>query len=679
MQIRRDFPHEIREIENTWIPLSDGTRLAARIWLPADAEDNPQPALLEYLPYRKNDGTAQRDALRHPYFAGHGYAAVRVDMRGSGDSDGILYDEYLKQEQDDALEVLAWIAAQPWCTGDVGMFGKSWGGFNSLQIAARRPPQLKAIVPMHFTDDRYADDVHYMGGCVLASEMLSWASVMLAYNAAPPDPRFVGDRWREMWLERLEQTPPYIEAWLRHQRRDDYWKHGSVCEEYEAIEIPVYAVGGWADAYNNSIPRLMAGLSGPRKALIGPWSHNFPETGVPGPAVGFLQEMLRWWDYWLKGIDTGIMEEPMFLVWMPESVRPATFYTERPGRWVAEERWPSPRIETETYYLNGDGAAQTLDAEAAQEQTLPFKGLLRHGFHSGEWGGYGVPGEPAGDQRGPDGEALSFTSAPLTERMEILGRPQVDLTLSADRPLALVAVRLCDVAPSGESTLISWGLLNLTHRESHEAPSLLEVGRRYQVTVSLNVMAYSLPAGHRWRVSVSPTYSYHAWPSPQPVTLTVYGGAGSRLRLPLRPPRAADAELPPFGPAEVSAPLAVEQLRGGERQKTVTRDEVKSSTTYRLWEDGGRVRLKGSGLETASCSEKWYRIYDGDPLSAQQRVRQELSYALPGEAWDVRIETESTMSSDETHFLVTNVVRAYEGQTRVFVKSWEARVARDFV
>jgi putative CocE/NonD family hydrolase len=265
---RTDFPRAVRLIDNAWIPLSDGVRLAARIWLPAEAEADPVPAVLEYIPYRKGDGTAVGDSTRHTYFAGHGYASVRVDMRGSGDSDGILLDEYLSQEQDDALEVIAWLASQPWCTGALGMMGISWGGFNSLQVAARRPPALKAIITVCSTDDRYADDVHYIGGCLLGIEMLSWASTMLAFNARPPDPAVVGERWREMWLERLEKTPPFVEAWLSHQRRDAYWKHGSVCEDYAAIECPVYAVGGWADAYTNAVLRLLAGLSCPRKGLI---------------------------------------------------------------------------------------------------------------------------------------------------------------------------------------------------------------------------------------------------------------------------------------------------------------------------------------------------------------------------------------------------------------------------
>ncbi|MBK6327489.1 MAG: CocE/NonD family hydrolase [Chloroflexi bacterium] len=677
-QIKRTFPHPIREIENTWIPLPDGTRLAARIWLPVDAEINPVPALLEYLPYRKGDGTAVRDAQRHPYFAGHGYAAIRVDMRGSGESDGVLYDEYLPQEQDDALAVLAWIADQPWCTGDIGLFGKSWGGFNALQIAARRPPQLKAVIAMHFTDDRYADDVHYMGGCLLTSQMLAWASVMFVSNAAPPDPRLVGENWREMWQERLEKTPPYIAAWLSHQRRDAYWKHGSVCETYTAVDIPVYAVGGWADNYNNSIPRLLAGLSGPRKGLIGPWSHNFPEVGVPGPAIGFLQESLRWWDYWLKGIETGVMDEPMLRTWMQEAVPPEIFRAERAGRWVAEPSWPSPNVREQVYFMNGDGAARWLGETAVSNPPpLSLRGQQSHGLDAGTWGAYGLPGEPAGDQRADDGQALSFTSAPLAEAVEILGYPAVDVTVAADQPLALLSVRLCDVAPDGASTLVSWGLLNLTHRDSHEFPAPLEPGQRTTVTVPLNVMAYRLPAGHRWRVSLSPTNMRHAWPSPRPVTLTLFGGTASRLRLPVRAPAKEDEGLRPFPPAEIAPPLSVETLSTGSRRKWVTRDVLTGRVECGLEVDDGRIRFRETGMETAGRSRETTSVVEGDPLSMQNRVQNELAYQRGD--WRVRIATDSTLTADADHFYVTCRLDAYEGETRVFARTWDFKIPRDFI
>ena len=464
MAVRSDFPRPIRRIDHTWIPLADGTRLAARIWLPEDAEQDPVPAILEYLPYRKGDAFAQRDSRHHPYFAGHGYAGVRVDLRGTGDSDGIIEDEYLPQEQEDAIDVIAWLAEQPWCSGAVGMLGISWGGFNGLQVAARRPPALKAVISMCASDDRYADDVHYVGGCVLAIDMLPWAATMLTGNALPPDQAVVGDGWRETWLQRIEHTPPFIEAWLAHQRRDGYWRQGSVCEHYEAIDVPVYAIGGWADGYSNAIPRLVEGLPGPRKGLIGPWSHAFPQDGAPGPAIGFLQECLRWFDQQLKGIETGIMDEPRLRVWMQEPVAPATHHTLRPGRWVSEPAWPPP-----------DAQEWTWDFSPAEP--ISHRSIESTGLDAGAWCADGGEGDWPGDQRAEDERSLSFTSAPLDEPIEILGFPEVTLGIEVGRPSALAVVRLCDVDPDGASLLITRGVLNLNHRDGHADAKPLEPGQ----------------------------------------------------------------------------------------------------------------------------------------------------------------------------------------------------------
>lgn len=675
MIIKHEFPYPIREIEHTWIPLADGTRLAARIWLPTDAEDNPVPAILEYIPYRKNDFTALRDSIRHPYFAGHGYACIRVDMRGSGDSEGILYDEYLPQEQDDALEVLTWIAEQPWCTGAVGIIGKSWGGFNGLQIAARQPPELKAVISLCSTDDRYADDVHYMGGCVLASEMLNWASIMLAYNARPPDPCFVGKCWREMWLERMEKSPPLVEAWLNHQRRDAFWQHGSVCENYADITCPVYAVGGWADGYTNPIFRLLEGLPGPRKGLIGPWSHEYPEVALPKPAIGFLQECLRWWDYWLKDIDTGIIDEPMLRAWLQESVPAQTHYEHRPGRWIAEPAWPAPseHVQPQTYWVNGN----QLSSISASETQLEFKGVQTHGLDAGIWSSYGKPGDMPSDQQAEDGKSLCFTSAPLEEPVEVLGFPEVTLTIAVNQPQALLAVRLCDVSSSGASTLVSWGLLNLTHRDSHEHPMPLEPGRRYTVTIRLNAIGHAMPAGHRWRIAVSPTYWPHAWPSPEPVTMTLFTGQGSYITLPVRPRPSIDEQLMPFEPPERAPFLAHEILRPASRKRTVNYDLIGSTAQLVDLIDDGRKRLLDSGLEFEAITTDTFTIVEGNPLSAQ--VRCDRTIGLHRDDWRIKIETTSTMSADVDNFYVTNALDAYEGKTRVFTKSWTSTIPRDLV
>src|SRR5271165_6246229 len=444
-------PESFRRLDHVPIPLADGTNLAARIWVPDRADFQPVPAILEYVPYRKNDMFAVNDQGRFGYFAGHGYAGVRLDARGSGDSDGVLLDEYLLQEQDDAVEAIAWIASQPWCSGSVGMIGKSWGGFNGLQVAARRPPALKAVITVYSTDDRYADDAHYIGGCLLTDEMLGWGTAMHTVATLPPDPKSVGNAWKEMWQERLDAFHPQIHTWLTHQRRDDYWKHGSVNEDFGAITCAVYAVGGWCDGYRDAVFRLMEGLSSPKKALIGPWSHEYAmDPFEPGPHIGFLQECMRFFDRWLKGEDTGIMDEPTLRVWIQDAVPPATHYAERPGRWAAEPSWPSPNVSSRQLYLN-DGS---LGEKAEIERPLTFRGAQVAGQDAGAWCAFGKPLDGPPDQRGEDGLSICFTSVPLTGPLEILGHPVANLVLASDQPRALVVVRLCDINERGESTLI---------------------------------------------------------------------------------------------------------------------------------------------------------------------------------------------------------------------------------
>jgi uncharacterized protein len=506
--------------------LKDGTKLGARIWLPVDADVRPVPALLEYLPYRKRDGTHERDALTYPYLAGNGYAGVRVDIRGSGESEGLLEDEYTKQEYDDALEVIAWIASQPWCTGRVGMMGISWGGFNALQVAARRPPALKAIVTLCSTDDRYADDVHYMGGTLLRGG-LDWGSFLLRAMCHPPDPALVGDKWRASWHARLSRVPLFLKKWLQHQRRDGYWKQGSVCEDYGAIECAVYAVGGWTDGYTNAIPRLLEHLSAPRKGLIGPWAHAYPHFALPGPQIDFLQELLRWWDYWLKGVENGIMGEPLLRVWLTDSVKPAVDHAARPGRWVEETEWPPRHVVRESLYLTDQGLDATTDV--MRPRTLSTGQTV--GAQAGEWCPFGSGGDQAGDQRDDDARSLVFDSSTLPSPIELLGAPTLTVVFESDKPVANLVVRLCDVLPTGESLRLSFGALNLAHRDGHEFPAPLEPGRRYQVQIQLNDLGAIVPAGHKIRLALSTTYWSMIWPAPEAAALTIFSGT---LELPRR-------------------------------------------------------------------------------------------------------------------------------------------------
>jgi len=673
MKIVDTFPFAVSTRDPVWIEMSDGTRLAARVWLPEGAEGSPVPAVLEYIPYRRRDFTARRDAQMHRYVAGHGYACVRVDMRGSGDSDGVLADEYLPREQQDGLEVLRWIATQPWCDGRVGMIGISWGGFNALQIAAHAPPELHAIITLCSTDDRYADDVHHMGGCLLGDN-LSWASVMFAYNSLPPDPEVVGERWREMWRERLHGSGLWLDTWLRHQRRDAYWRHGSVCQDYAAIRCPVYAVSGWSDGYSNAVFRLLAHLEVPRKGLIGPWGHKYPHLGVPGPAIGFLQECLRWWDRWLKDRDTGVMDEPMLRVWMQDSVPPTTSYDYRPGRWVGEARWPSPRVAPCRRVL---GRGRILpEGETVSELALTIRSPLTVGLFAGKWCSYAAGPDLAHDQREEDGGALVFESDPLDAELEILGAPVAQLTLAADRPVALIAVRLSDVAPDDKATRVTYGLLNLTHRDSSEHPERLEPGVRYRVRVPLNGIAQAFPAGHRLRLSVSTSYWPLAWPPPEPVRLTLVAGA-SLVELPVRPPHPEDAELRPFGEPEGAPPLPTTQIEPAHHNWRVIRDLASDVSTLEVIKDEGTVRFEGPGLELTHRTREWYSSQDDDFTSPRGEVRAER--ALVRGSWSARTVTRTVLTCTPTEFHLHADLDAYEGDKRVHAQSWQRRIPRDYV
>ncbi len=666
-------PRKIRLIENDWIPLSDGVRVAAKIWLPEDAAARPVPAILEMIPYRKRDGTVFRDARIHPWIAAHGYACVRVDIRGSGESEGLLADEYLPREQQDGVEIVDWLSRQGWCSGAVGMTGISWGGFNALQVAARRPPALKAIITLCSSDDRYADDIHYMGGCLL-NENPAWSADRFTWGALPPDPQIAGERWREMWLERLEAHRPWLGTWLAHQRRDGYWKQGSVSEDYAAIRCAVYAIGGWEDSYSNTVPRLLAGLDCPRKGLIGPWSHAYPHLSQPGPAIGYLQEAVRWWDHWLKGIDTGIMAEPMYRVWMLEPKAPRPWFATHPGRWVAEEVWPSPRIAAKSYHLTPGGLAAR---PATREEVLCVRSPQITGGDCGRWGGYGAedPDLPL-DQRAEDGRSLCFDTEPLPSDIEILGAPEAVLTVASDRPQAHLAVRLCDVDPEGVSALITYGVLNLAHRDGHETPAALEPGRFYSIRVKLNDIARRVPAGHRLRLALATAHWPIIWPAPEDATLGV-SMAGSRLTLPLRPPRPEDEDLRPFEPALAPAPIAYREIRPGRGWRIVTDDLGSGVRRIELGKDYGAGEIVGLGIEDDARVVEIYEIQEDDPLSARARIEAHAGFASAGHR--CRIETVTTLSATRESFEIACRIDAYENGTRVFARAFRTSPRRDFM
>jgi putative CocE/NonD family hydrolase len=649
--------------ETVWIELADGCRLAARLWLPGE---EPVPAILEYLPYRRRDRHRGDDAILHPAFAAAaaGYAAIRVDMRGSGDSDGLMQNEYTAQEWADAVEVIAWIARQPWCSGEVGMIGLSWSGFNALQIAALAPPALKAIVTTCASDDRYADDMHYMGGALL-NDNLQYGATLFTWLATPPDPEIVGERWRDMWLARLAASEPPAARWMRHSDRDAYWQSGSVAEDYGQIKAAVLAVGGWADGYVNAVLRLLSHLPGPRKGLIGPWGHAYPHVATPGPGVDFIGYVVRWWDHWLKGRDSGLMEEPMLTAWMQESEPPRAYYLKRRGRWIAERVWPSPAVADRLWHFTERGLA-----EKGEAFTRATRSPATIGLASGEWCPYGWGPDMPTDQREDDAGSLCFDGAALDRPLQILGNATLAVDLACDRVEGLLAVRLNDIAPDGSARRITYGLLNLQHRDGHGHAVALRPGERYRVVVRLKAVGYEVPPGHRLRVALSTAYWPLAMPGPVAATLTVYGG---EFLLPLRK---AEGVTPPvlgesWSPPPLQAEVVVPRERGRIRVERAGED---GRTTVHVVRSLGAIRIADVDLELQALGSERYSILPDDPASARSQTERHAGFKRG--AWHATVVTRTVLKPEGDNWRFLADLDAYEGGVRVFARSWDVNIPR---
>ncbi len=329
------------------VPTRDGLTLSVNLFLPGDAT-GPLPAILNTDPYRKDDWSAAWDLTLASYFAARGYAYCRLDVRGTGSSDGIALDEYTGAETLDGHDTVEWLAAQSWCTGAVGMWGLSYGGFTSIQVAATRPPHLRAIVPVQATDDRYTDDVHYVGGAMTVSELAQYAVSQVAMNALPASPAAWGDAWLERWRERLEATPVWLFEWARQQRDGPYWRRGSLAPDYGRIEAAVLQVGGWMDEYVDAALRIQAKCANAagRRTIVGPWVHGNAHSAYPAPNIDWLHETVRWFDRWLKGVDNGVEREPPLTWFHRDPTPPERFPKRLNGAWRATRAWPAsvPRV-----------------------------------------------------------------------------------------------------------------------------------------------------------------------------------------------------------------------------------------------------------------------------------------------------------------------------------------------
>lgn len=667
---REEFPYEWEVIENIWVPMSDGCRCSARMWKPKS--DKPLPTIFETQPYRKRDGMRGRDEPMYGYFAGMGYNVVRVDMRGAGESDDCFYDEYLKQEQDDAIDAINWIAAQPWCDGNVGMQGKSWSGFNSLQVAARRPEPLKAIICIGFVDDRYTQDIHYKGGCLL-NDNFWWGNIMLAYMCRPIDKEIKPDTWYEESIKRLEEMPLWPENWLKHQTRDDYWKHGSVSVNYDDIQVPVFALDGYADSYTNSVCTLMEGLSVPRKAIIGPWAHVFQHDGMPQPAMDYLGEATKWWDKWLKGIDNDTLDCPQITVWMEDSMKPETVHPISDGRWVAVESWPSADVNDKTLHMT---YGHLQDEKNEKEEIVDLSTVQNHGLFANEWMGAGVLGESPADMRCDDGMAMTFDSDVIEEEFEVFGYPTFTVEFTADKPNAFLYAELCDIHPDGAATRVSYGLMNLTHLEGHEKVTYLEPGKKYKATVTLDVCGHVFPKGHRVRLAVANSFWPMIWPSPEKVTLKL-DLSTAEFTLPIFTGK--DTEGPNM--EAKCAPLTpMTVLKEGVVNRQITYDLLTDSWTSIT--DGvggvfgeGIYRFDDIGTVVEHNLKRILTVSNSDPSDARYEIIQKMKNGRPG--WEIDCDIDVVQTADKENFYITGFMDASINGEHAFHRDYDVTVPRN--
>jgi uncharacterized protein len=645
--------------EHVRIPMTDGISLSATLFFP-EADDRPWPVIMEALPYRKDDAIAGYDG-HYADLADHGYVSVRLDIRGTGSSGGITTDEYSADERRDLVEVIDWLATQEWSSGNVGMFGTSYGGFNSLQAALEKPPALKAIVPIFASDDRYNDDVHYFGGALKHVDLVDYPTYMVAMNALPPVPRMWGEDWRDEWQRRLERTEPWLLTWLAHQRRDDYWLYGSAREDIASITAATMVVAGWADGYTNIALRSFERMQAPVRLLIGPWSHGSPESCRPGPNIDGTAEILRWFDRWLKSEDNGIDREPPIVVYQQRSTMPDPLRDDVRGEWRAEPTWPPARLRAKELAL-GDAEPGGLAGEGPADALTVAGDVGATAWISCAGG---LPWGQSSDQRPDEQRSLTYTWAPLEHEQEVFGHPRLRVKLASDQPIAYLSAKITDVFPDGTSSLVVRGMTNIAHRSEPVAP-----GEPFELDLELEAIAWTFEAGHRVRLDLAGADWPNAWPPPYAATLTID-----------RP--SATLELPVLDGPPLADPPAVRVLAGTQRSTESTEEG------WWHWEvdepkDGMRIARTGYGGTSAGDGEATaYRDrYEGtvgasttDPGIAFSDGESEFEIAFP----EATVRTQSRVRVDSTAeaYTVAIELTAYEDGAERFTKRWDRVFPRD--
>jgi uncharacterized protein len=656
--------YKVRVERHVQVPTRDGTRLSADLIRPD--RDGRFPAVIEYIPYRKDDLTrGGYDA--HHYLAERGFVGVRLDVRGTGSSEGVNTDEYMPVEQKDGYDAVEWCAKQPWCNGKVGMFGTSYGGFTCVQVAMHRPPHLKAIVPMYATDDRYTDDCHYTpgGNMRMYYDVGTYGGSMVAMNALPPVEEYLGEKWAEVWKQRLEKNEPYIPRWMKHQVDGPYWRSASLRPGYDRIQCPVFLIGGWRDGYANTMLRTYTKLKASKKLLMGPWVHSRPNTSVPGPRIDYLHEVARFFAHWLRDEDTGVIKEPPVAVYVQEYAKPRRTLDVTPGHWRAEPDFPAAGTKELTFYLGEGGTLTEKPAGKPRRAYDWFEYLPTLGLANGYWSAGGISFYLADDQRGDESYSQVYTTGPLGEDVRVLGWPRVVLHASSSAKMATFVAKLADVAPDGSSALIVDGSLNGTRRESLTDPRPMKPGAVYELNVPMNPTGWVIKKGHRLRLAVSGSDFPNLWPTPEKARLRVYRGGDhpSRVILPVVPEyrREAPRFLPP--PRLTS----YVRSRGEPPRQQVLHDQVSGAVTV-LNRTAGTLTLPEGRGELVSEHSFRCTAWADDP--ARAGIVGTHTFILKREDGTVNVTAESSVRATATAFHITINLTVTRNGKPFFHKKW---------
>jgi hypothetical protein len=667
-----DVRHEGIEVREIWIPMPDGIRLAASLFLPADRETAARfPVLLEYLPYRKDESRNSQFGL-FSYFVRRGYIVARVDMRGTGSSEGPLIEyEYTDQEQEDCLVVIDWLSKQAWSTGQVGMFGLSWGAFNSIQMAMRNPPALKAIVAIMGTDNLFRDDVHFIDGMM---HIDSYEFGLDVANMLPAPPDYVMD---EAYFRDRFDTEPFLLKYKRQQRDGPFWNRASLDSDYSSIRLPTYVIGGWYDGYRDSVPRMLEKLEAPVKGLIGPWAHAWPNWSYPEPAIEWRNEAVRWFDHWLKGEATGIMDEPRFAVYVRDW-HPPGLVDRVPGRWRWEDGWPIARAQKLALYAHADHTLSSAVSAGRAGQTHRLRYLPTVGIEAS--GNVNWWGDFPWDQRGTDAYSLVYDSEPLDQDLEILGFPKAVLSASAEAPLANWFVRISDIAPDGTVTQVAGAGMSGAQRESAEEPEALVPGQVYWLEFNLHFTSWVFPKGHRIRLAVNNALWPMIWPTPYEMTatLSVDGAKASHIVLPTVPrserpgpeflPPAKNPRLPGYGNLQVGEETdsGYAETKSFERNMMTWGTQVVASGTSGSAYPWGRIKYWENMVHEAQ---------DKNPAKASVTGQSRYLVELKGRT--LELEGDLSFTSDRENFFYLYTRRALENGKLVREKTWKETIRRD--